>query len=65
MAQKYVGSNPTMPAPTAVKHPGFRKIQRKLARRYGMKRAGAILASSARHASAAAKRRNPRLLRVR
>ena len=45
---------------------GFKANQRKIARRQGisMKRAGAILASASRGASAAAKRRNPRLKRV-
>lgn len=45
---------------------GFKANQRRIARRQGisMKRAGAILASSTRRASAAAKRRNPRLKRV-
>ena len=47
------------------KHPGFKAVQRKIARKYGMKRAGAILASSSRRASAKAKRKNPRLKRVR
>lgn len=48
------------------KHPGFKSVQRKIASRQGisMKRAGAILASRTRNASAAAKRRNPRLKRV-
>jgi hypothetical protein len=45
---------------------GFKANQRSIARRQGisMKRAGAILASGARKASPAAKRRNPRLKRV-
>ena len=47
------------------KHPGFKAIQKKIAKKYGMKRAGAILASSSRHASKKAKRKNPRLKRVR
>jgi hypothetical protein len=46
-------------------HPGFKAVQKKIAKRYGMKRAGAILAASSRGASAAAKRKNPRLKRVR
>lgn len=48
-------------------HPGFKGVQRKIAARsgLGMERAGAILAASSRGASAAAKKRNPRLLRVR
>jgi hypothetical protein len=45
---------------------GFKANQRKIARRQGvsMKRAGAILAAGTRRASAAARRRNPRLNRV-
>lgn len=50
----------------AGKHPGFHKVAAGIARRQGisMEAASAILASSARHASAAAKRKNPRLKRV-
>jgi len=45
---------------------GFAANARKIAKRQGisMKRARAILAAGARRASAAAKRRNPRLKRV-
>ena len=48
------------------KHPGFKAVQQKIARREGvsMKQAGAILASSTRNASASAKRANPRLKKV-
>lgn len=48
------------------KHPGFKAVQQKIARREGvsMKQAGAILASATRKASPAAKRANPRLKRV-
>lgn len=46
------------------KHPGFKAVQKKIAKKYGMKRAGAILAASSRKASAKAKRKNPRLKRV-
>jgi len=48
------------------KHPGFKKVQEAIAKKQGisMERAGAILAKSTRGASAAAKRRNPRLKRV-
>lgn len=46
-------------------HPGFKAVQKKIAKRYGMKRAGAILASASRNASAKAKKANPRLKRVR
>lgn len=48
------------------KHPGFKAEQAKIAAREGVskKAAGAILASSARNASPAAKKANPRLYRV-
>jgi hypothetical protein len=47
-------------------HPGFKSVQRKIANEYGgnMKKAGAILAASSRGASAKAKKKNPRLKRV-
>ena len=45
-------------------HPGFKAVQKKIAAKYGMKRAGAILAASTRNASPAAKKKNPRLKRV-
>jgi hypothetical protein len=45
-------------------HPGFKAVQAKIAKRYGKERAGAILASATRKASAKAKRANPRLKRV-
>lgn len=50
----------------ASKHPGFKAVQSKIARKEGvsMNRAGAILASASRNASPAAKRANPRLNRV-
>lgn len=50
----------------AVKHPGFKAIQQKIAKREGvsMDRAGAILAAASRRASPAAKKANPRLKRV-
>lgn len=48
------------------KHPGFKKVAQSIARKQGVpiKRARAILAASTRKASPAAKRRNPRLKRV-
>lgn len=48
------------------KHPGFKAVQAKIAKKQGIskERAGAILASSSRRASASAKRKNPRLKRV-
>jgi len=48
-------------------HPGFERVAQSIARRggYSMKRARAILAARTRKASAAAKRANPRLKRVR
>lgn len=46
-------------------HPGFKAVQQGIAKGgVGMKRAGAILASATRKASAKAKRSNPRLKRV-
>ena len=45
-------------------HPGFKAVQSKIAKKYGMKKAGAILAASTRNASASAKKKNPRLKRV-
>lgn len=47
-------------------HPGFKSVQSKIARKQGVskKAAGAILAASTRKASSAAKKRNPRLKRV-
>jgi hypothetical protein len=50
----------------AKKHPGFAAVQNKIAKKEGVseKAAGAILASSTRHASAGAKKANPHLKRV-
>jgi hypothetical protein len=47
-------------------HPGFKSVQASIARKEGISKqaAGAILANSTRHASAAAKRKNPNLKRV-
>lgn len=45
-------------------HPGFKAVQGKIAKKYGSKAAGAILAASTRKASAKAKAKNPRLKRV-
>lgn len=48
------------------KHPGFKAVQKKIAAKenVSMERAGAILASSSRKASAAARKKNPRLKKV-
>jgi hypothetical protein len=48
------------------KHPGFKAVQKKIAAKsnVSLERAGAILAASTRKASAAAKKKNPRLKRV-
>lgn len=48
------------------KHPGFKAVAKQIAKKEGVsvKRASAILASSSRHASEAAKRKNPRLRKV-
>lgn len=50
----------------AGKHMGFKAAQNQIAKKEGVSknRAGAILASSARKASPAAKKANPRLKRV-
>lgn len=50
----------------AKKHPGFKAVEGEIARKggYSRERAGAILAASSRKASAGAKRKNPRLRRV-
>lgn len=47
-------------------HPGFENVQKGIARKQGISegRAGAILASATRKASPEAKKRNPRLKRV-
>lgn len=47
-------------------HPGFKAVQKSIAAKSGVseKRAGAILASRTREASASAKKKNPRLNRV-
>lgn len=47
-------------------HPGFKAVQKSIAAKEGVSsaRAGAILASASRKASASAKKKNPHLLRV-
>ena len=47
-------------------HPGFKAVEKKIASKEGVdkKQAGAILASAAMKASAAAKQANPRLKKV-
>ena len=47
-------------------HPGFKAEQEKIAKKQGIskEKAGAILAAGARNASASAKKKNPRLNRV-
>lgn len=46
-------------------HPGFKSVQSSIAKKgYSSKVAGAILASQTRGASPAAKKKNPRLKRV-
>jgi len=48
------------------KHPGFKAVASKIAKKQGIskERASAILAASSRRASPAAKKKNPRLKRV-
>lgn len=47
-------------------HPGFKKVQASIAKKEGVSKeaAGAILASQSRKASASAKRKNPKLKKV-
>lgn len=45
-------------------HPGFKAVQSKIAKKYGKKKAGAILAASTRKASKSAKTKNPNLKKV-
>ena len=47
-------------------HPGFKAVQKKIAKKQGIseERAGAILAASSRGACAAAKKKNPALKKV-
>lgn len=46
-------------------HPGFKAVQSKIEREgYSKKQAGAILASKTRKASPAAKKKNPKLMKV-
>ncbi len=49
------------------KHPGFNRVSAQIAKREGVsqERADAMLAASSRRASVKAKKKNPRLLRVR
>lgn len=49
-----------------MKHPGFKKVAAQMAKKQGIskKRASAELAASTRKASAKAKRKNPRLKKV-
>lgn len=49
----------------AKKHPGFKGVQNKVEKEgYSKKAAGAIVASAARKASKGAKKKNPRLKKV-
>ena len=47
-------------------HPGFKKVQDKIAKKQGVskKKAGAILASAGRNASKKAKAKNPKLKKI-
>jgi len=50
----------------SVKHPGFKAVQNKIAKKEGISKnaAGAILANASRNASKAAKKANPKLKKV-
>ena len=61
-------ANKAHPKPAAkTAHPGFKAVQAKIAKKQGVSKqaAGAILVASTRKASAAAKKANPRLKKVR
>jgi hypothetical protein len=45
-------------------HPGFKAVAAKIAKKSGIKNAGAVLAAATRKASPAAKKVNPRLKKV-
>lgn len=53
-------------ATMAMKHPGFKAVQKEIAKNEGVskKAAGAILASATRKASSNAKKANPKLKKV-
>lgn len=59
-------SKPVEKAEKSEKHPGFKAVQSKVASKEGIskKKAGAIIASSTRKASSAAKMANPALKKV-
>ncbi len=46
-------------------HPGFAAVSAKIGKQPGIRNPGAVLAASSRGASKAAKKKNPRLRRVR
>lgn len=48
----------------SAKHPGFKAVEKKIAARGGVRNPEAVLAAASRGASAAAKKANPRLKRV-
>jgi hypothetical protein len=45
-------------------HPGFKAVEKKVAKESGIKDAAAVVAAAARNASPAAKRKNPNLKKV-
>lgn len=45
-------------------HPGFKAVAAKIGRESGIRNSGAVLAAASRGASKAAKKANPRLMRV-
>ena len=57
MANKYYSK-------ASAAHPGFKAVEAKIAQEPGIRNPGAVLAAATRNASPAAKRRNPRLNRV-
>ena len=45
-------------------HPGFKAVEKEIAKRPGIRNPGAVLAEAGRNASPAAKKRNPRLKKI-
>lgn len=64
--ENQLGSKEELKMSKSAKHPGFKSVQNKIAEKEGVskKAAGAILAKSTRGASKAAKKKNPKLKKV-
>lgn len=66
MTSSILNQYPAIKELAVKKHPGFKAVQAKIAKKegYSKDKAGAILAASTRNASKAAKKKNPRLKKV-